>query len=73
MWTALENLKKEGFQEGYNEGFKIGYQIGLLEIISVYREAGYTDDVILKKLINKFQLNIDHADASIPSSMEVME
>lgn len=69
MCTALENLK----MEGYKEGFKIGYQIVLLEIISVYREAGYTDDVILDKLINKFQLNIDHADASIFSGMEVLK
>lgn len=69
MCAALENLKKEGFQEG----FKIGYQIVLLEIISVYREAGYTDDVILNKLINKFQLNIDHFNASTLSGMEVLK
>lgn len=69
MCAALENLKKEGFQEG----FKIGYQIVLLEIISVYREAGYTDDVILNKLINKFQLNIDHFNAFILSGMEVLK
>lgn len=69
MCTALENLK----MEGYKEGFKIGYQIVLLEIISAYREAGYTDDVILDKLINKFQLNIDYADASIFSGMEVLK
>lgn len=53
MCTALENLKREGRQEGRQEGIR--------EVVETYREVGYSDDVILSKLMKKFQLNSDEA------------
>lgn len=51
MCTALENLKREGIQEG------------IREVVETYREVGYPDDVVLSKLIKKFQLSVDEAKA----------
>lgn len=55
MCTALENLKREGRQEGRQEGIR--------EVVETYREVGYSDDVILSKLMKKFQLSADEAKA----------
>lgn len=49
MCTALENLKREGLQEG------------IREVVETYREVGYPDDIILFKLMKKFQLSADEA------------
>lgn len=55
MCTALENLKKEGRLEGMQEGIR--------EVVETYWEVGYPDDVVLSKLIKKFQLSVDEAKA----------
>lgn len=59
MCTALENLKREGIQEGRLEGM----QEGIREVVETYREVGYPDDVVLSKLMKKFQLSVDGAKA----------
>lgn len=48
---STRKLKKEGRLEG------------IREVVETYREVGYPDDVVLSKLMKKFQLSVDEAKA----------
>lgn len=56
-----ENLER-GLEQGLEQGLKQGKEIGrIYGTISAYKELNLSEDTILNKLMEKFQLTADEA------------
>lgn len=58
----LERGLEQGLEQGLKQGLKQGKEIGrIYGTISAYKELNLTEDTILSKLMEKFQLTEDEA------------
>ena len=59
---------KEAAEEYYNKGRSEGIELGITNLIAAYREFHLSDDQILKKLIEKYQIEETEALAYLEKS-----
>lgn len=71
MCRALEQMKEtarqKGFQEGVNEGFSEGRDEGIQFMAALMLEAGYPFEKICAKIIEKYGMTREEAEACIKS------
>ena len=61
MMIREMELREEGKKEGLEEGRKEGRKEAILTAVDMLREMGLDDDTILKKIMQKFQLEKSEA------------
>ena len=68
LWMRDQENIEKGREIGYELGYKLGMEIGIKEdeiygFISVYRELNISDDVISKRIQEKYNLLEYEAEA----------
>ena len=59
---------EEYYNKGRDEGIELGRDEGIANLIAAYREFDLSDDLILKKLMEKYQIKESDALAYIEKS-----
>ncbi len=61
MCNAFEQMKLEGYEEGISKGIEKGIEKGIRVLIEAYQELGLSQDIIIEKCAEKYEMTKEAA------------